>query len=211
MVTLAEVETIQANVLRRVYATAQSFVNLINSGAITLQQFITGQVDGAENRTKPPLIVCNYLEGAVPDSFRLDQLANFAEGQYIAYQQAGVGNPGLGPYEAIGAALGDTAGFIALIVGKTVDQLTDGFYRQAFGRAPTAQQLSHFAGQYSYFYNLYTGAGVPAATADARAKGAYLGQLLGYAGQEAGSPAANGARAWLFSAANGSPAYLSPL
>lgn len=211
MATLAEVETIMANVLRKVYATAQTFVNLINSGAITLQQFITGQVDGAENRTKPPLIVCNYLEGAVPDSIRLTSLADFAETQFTAYQQAGVANPGLGPYEAIGAALGNTAGFIALIVGKSVDQLTDAFYRQAFGRAPTTAQLAHFASQYTYFYNLYVGAGVAPATADARAKGAYLGQLLGYAGQESASPAAGGARAWLFNAANGSPAYNAPL
>ncbi len=211
MVTQADIETIQANVLRKVYATANAIAGIINSGGMTLAAYKESCVNAAHNRTQPPLIVCNYLEGAVPDSFRLTSLADFSESQHKAYQDAGVANPGLGPYEAIGAALGETAGFIALIVGKTVDQLTDGFYRQAFGRAPTAAQLSHFAGQYTYFYNLYTGAGVPAATADARAKGAYLGQLLGYAGQEVGSPAYLSARAWLFNAANGSPAYNSPL
>lgn len=210
-VTQTDIETIQANTLRKTYATAGSIASIINSGGMTLDQYKASCVDSAHNRTQPPLIVCNQLEGAVPDSPRLTSLANFSESQYQAYQDQGVANPGLGPYEAIGAALGDTAGFLALIAGKTVAQIIDAHYRQAFGRAPTAAQVSHFDGQYSYFYGLYTGAGVSASTADARAKGAMLGQLLGYAGQEAGSPTLLKARAWLFNAANGSPSYLTAL
>ena len=50
-----------------------------------------------------------------------------------------------------------------------------------FERPANASQSSHFAGQVGYFQSLYLGAGIEATKATMLAKGAAIGQMLGFA------------------------------
>ena len=54
-------------------------------------------------------------------------------------------------------------------------------YTEVFGVTPSAGAAANLQGQVAYFTSLYTGAGIAAAQAALLAKGATVGQILGYA------------------------------
>lgn len=192
---------------------AETQALLINNGIETYAQFQNAVIVNADtvNGTTPSLIVVNYMEGVTPATARLDSLASFCRTQYAYYVSIGSGQPELGPYEAMGAAYYTEAVFIAKVNGKTQTQVFQDAYTAAFGITMSQTVSDHFAAQYTYFFGLYTGAGMSIADANMKALGAVVGQILGYSG--AYTLAAGGgaqytkAQTWLANASNGSPSY----
>lgn len=130
--------------------------------------------------TIPALIVANFFEGVTPSLERLADLSAFAQLQFDYYSLMGVGQPLLGPYEALGRGFGETEGFRAKY-GALTDDFVATAYAEVFGRAPNAAQVQHFNAQVEYFVSIYVPAGIPAETASLLAKGAAIGQMLGEA------------------------------
>jgi hypothetical protein len=173
-----------------------------------LSTLVQQLIAAAGDSTIPSLIVADFVNGVTPTSQKLDQLAAFAESQYAYYAAMGVANPALGPYEALGMGHAETAAFIAdfgLAIGDGT--MIASAYQQAFGRAPTQAQAQHFQAQVDYFEGLYATAGLSAETGSLRARGAVVGQMLGYAAAEAGNDHADAARAFLVDASDGSVLY----
>ena len=57
--------------------------------------------------------------------------------------------------------------------------------------------MTHFEDQIHYFDSLYLGVGIPQQDAEIRAKGAALGQMIGYAASETGNHYSMAANAFL--------------
>jgi hypothetical protein len=133
-----------------------------------------------DSATLPALIVTNFFTGNTPLFAKLADLSAFAQVQYAYYASIGVGQPLLGPYEALGRGFAETDGFKAKYGVLTTD-FVETAYNDVFGRAPTAAQEAHFDAQVSYFISIYSNAGIAADTAALLAKGAVIGQMLGVA------------------------------
>jgi hypothetical protein len=133
-----------------------------------------------DSATLPSLIVTNFFTGNTPLFAKLADLSAFAQVQYAYYASIGVGQPLLGPYEALGRGFAETDAFKAKYGVLTTDFVATA-YNDVFGRAPTADQTSHFDAQVAYFVSIYTNVGVAADTAALLAKGAVIGQMLGVA------------------------------
>jgi len=208
-VTQQDIETIQLNVVRFLVGNASLVALTINSGAMTLDDYknTIKASSAAQNGTKPRLLVSNYFNGVTDTSSVLDSGASFCRSQYAAYQAQGVAMPELGPYEALGMGFSSTSQFASKISGKTNAQIWQDAYTYAFNITMTQAQITHFDNQYNYFYNLYISNNIPPATSDLQAKGAVIGQIIGWGGITSGSPVSNKGETWLTNAANGSPAY----
>jgi Ca2+-binding RTX toxin-like protein len=133
-----------------------------------------------ESTTIPSLIVASFFNAATPGFAKLADLSAFATSQYAYYSSIGVGQPLLGPYEAMGRGFAETAGFKSSYGALTTDFIAKA-YNEVFGRAPTAEQAAHFQAQLSYFSGLYANVGLGSGEADLLAKGAVMGQMLGHA------------------------------
>lgn len=213
MSTLTDVQGVHQRIVRRpeVTAIAIAVAATIDGGTNTMANYISQMVaNKAPACTMPALIVSNYVEGAVPSSATLDNRAWYCQQQFDAYAANGQ-NAGLGAYEAMGKAFGDTAAFAAKISGRTLSQVIGDAYVHAFLTSPSSASEASLVGQYNYFYALYTGAGIAAAKADRDAKGCVVGQILGYAGMTPGNTLNTKAVNWLYSAGAGTETYGSAL
>lgn len=209
MSTPAEVQAVHQRIVRRqeVSAVAIAVAATIAGGTNTMGNYISQLIaNKATQCTFPALIVSNYIEGAVPSTTILDSRAWYCQQQHDAYVGAGQ-NGLLGAYEALGAAFGAEASFSVKVAGRTVSQVIGDAYVHAFLTLPSTAAEANLVAQYNYFYSLYTGAGIAAATADLRAKGAVVGQILGYAGMTTGNTLQSKAVNWLYSAGAGTETY----
>lgn len=215
MTTAAEVTAINQRIQRITMSLAQAyaFSTAITVGSLTLATYIASVVNSlmTQHSTKPALIMVNFFEGLVPASARLDSLAAFCLSQYNSYVSMGVANPDIGPYEALGVSFSNEPSFVAFTNGKTIQQIVTDTYNASLSTTPSAAQIQHFADQYTFYYNMYIGAGLSAAAASAQAKGAVIGQIMYYGGTTAGAPQNTKATAWLTSAGNGTESYSTPL
>lgn len=163
----------------------KGFVNYLVPTAL-LDPYLDGIAASAGPRmpqtsTIPSAVVHGFFNGTLPDAARLEALAVFSESQFQAYAKSGVARPALGPYEALGRGFGETAIFDAKYGKLTVSEFVGAAYQDVFERPANASQSSHFAGQVGYFQSLYLGAGIEATKATMLAKGAAIGQMLGFA------------------------------
>lgn len=131
--------------------------------------------------TIPSAVVFNFLNGAAPTAEKLSALADFAKSQFEAYKAAGVARAEIGPYEALGKGFAETIAFNAKYGQLNTVDFVKKAYAEIFERAATTAQSDHFKNQVSYFEQLYSKAGAAAAAAALSAKGAVLGQMLGFA------------------------------
>jgi len=124
-----------------------------------------------------------FFLGALPTAAQLASRGDFAETQYTYYATVlKVANPEIGPYEALGRAFSGETAFAAKYGSSiTTASFIQNVYQDAFHRAPTAAQTTHFNDQVTYFRSLYTGAGIAAGQAEIQARGAVAGQMLGFA------------------------------
>jgi hypothetical protein len=136
------------------------------------------------NEGKAAASVVQFLTGVAPTAEKQAELSAFATLQFNAYKAAGVLNPALGPYEALGRGFAETPDFVTKYGAQTEAAFITGAYAAIFGREPTAAQQVHFQAQVDYFEALYEGAGISSARADLLAKGAALGQMVGIASLE---------------------------
>lgn len=129
---------------------------------------------------------------ALPTSAEETSRSHFAESQYDYY--AGVlkvANPAIGPYEAFGLAFSSEKAFAPYATGTTAGFVAQA-YQDVFHRAATSAQQSHFESQVGYFRALYIGAGIDASQAEIQARGAAIGQMLGFAMTDPAERAAPG-------------------
>ena len=152
----------------------------IRAGILTLDAYIASLIPQAQHTTVPALVISQFF-GSAPSQTHLGELAAFNTEQFAAYTKAGVADPALGPFEALGLGFSDTLTFGSKYGGLSDADFLGKAYQDVFGRAPTADQAKHFAEQIQYFETRYMGAGQTAAHADLHAKGAILGQMLGFA------------------------------
>jgi methionine-rich copper-binding protein CopC len=150
-------------------------------GTISFDELVEGLVHEAQTSTVPALIMSDLLGGAAPTQAHLAELTLFAQQQYDAYAAAGVANPALGPYEAIGLGFTATTAFQEKYGALPVQSFLASAYGDVFGRAATAEQQSHFTAQITYFVALYQSAGIAGDAALLKAKGAVIGQMMGHA------------------------------
>lgn len=125
-----------------------------------------------------------FLTGAWPDKQQLQSQAKFATDQNDYYKNVlQVSNPAIGAYEALGVAYSSSPLFQQRYPSVAADKavFVSDMYRYVFERSGTAAQIEHFQKQIAYFEKLYLGAGITATLATQQAKGAVVGQMLGFA------------------------------
>jgi Ca2+-binding RTX toxin-like protein len=133
------------------------------------------------NESRSSASVTLFLTGVLPTPDKLIALNAFANLQLEAYTAAGVMNPLIGPYEALGRGFAETSEFAAKYGAATEAAFVASTYVSVFGRDPSTVQKAHFQAQIEYFEMIYESVGIPSAQADLLAKGAVLGQMIGYA------------------------------
>jgi hypothetical protein len=123
--------------------------------------------------------------GSTPTQARYDSLTAFSKGQFQSYTALGVGNPSLGPFEALGKAFAadpSTKGtFATYFGGGSTEFFVNSAYDYVYDSGPSAAAAASLVSQVNYFTNLYKGAGIPTADAALQARGAVMGQIIGYA------------------------------
>lgn len=130
------------------------------------------------------IAVSDIAGGNTPGSKDYARLVQFGEDQFRSYQKQGVAIPSLGPFEALGKAFAADAlnkTFFSAKFGGTVSSFIDKAYVEVFGTAPSAAAKASLTDQVAYFDALYRGAGINPSDAGLQAKGAVLGQIIGYA------------------------------
>jgi hypothetical protein len=152
----------------------------IGAGVYTYAQFVDQLVAEVRDTALPAVVVTAILGQERPSEAHLSDLIDFTSSQLAAYQQAGVARPELGPYEALGVGFSDTEAFRLSYAGLSDGDFSQSAYMLVFNRAPTQAQLDHFNSQMAYFEGIYLAAGIGAAEADLRAKGAAIGQMIGH-------------------------------
>jgi pimeloyl-ACP methyl ester carboxylesterase len=165
----------------------------------------------AQQSTVPALLAASFFEGVTPVSERLDSLSAFAQEQYASYLRAGVMDARLGPYEALGLGFSSTADFRALFGEGSDTDYIDAAYRAALQTAPSQAQITHFLSQDAYFETRYLEAGIDPGQAALQARGAVVGQMLGFAALAADSPYRAAANDFLLDASDGEVEYGLPL
>lgn len=189
MATAAEVQTVYRAVLRTDLnaTTAQAVADAINNGTTSLALYQQTLVQQSASTTQAALVLSSFITGTVGDSAKVDSLTAFAKTQNDYYTNVlKSSNAQLGAYEALGRAYASdattSAAFATSYGALSSTDFINTVYAEAFGgTAPSAGALANLNGQITYFTNLYTAAGIPAASASLQAKGAVLGQILGYA------------------------------
>ena len=161
--------------------------------------------------TTPALIVASLLEGTVPTSARLDSLTAFSSEQFQYYQRLGVQDARLGPYEALGRAFAATDGFKAQYGSGGDATYVNAAYLAIFKTNPSSAQATHFLEQDAYLETTYLNAGLTAAESALAARGAVVGQMIGFATLPADSALNKAATAFLFDASDGQVQYGVPL
>jgi S-layer protein len=194
-------------------AVAQATADAINNGVTTLEAYINTQLQATVTTTQAAVAISAFVTGKTPTSDKLDALKIEADKQVESYAKMGVANPALGAYEAFGKGFAETAEFKAKYSALSTTDFINSVYSEVFGNVPSAGAAANLAGQVAYFTELYTAAGLENA-ADL-AKGAVLGQIVGYAfvtDAKADAQIDNQVAKVLTDAANGVPgAYDAPL
>lgn len=137
----------------------------------------------ASTATAPVVAMSLLINGRAPTQLEFTGQTQFAKSQYDYYANVlHVANPAIGPYEALGVALSDTGAYQARyhFAAESNASFVARAYQDVFLRAPSPLQQTAFSAQIDYFNNLYKGAGIAAATALLHARGAALGQMVGY-------------------------------
>lgn len=160
---------------------AQSIADAINSNSTTLDAYITTEISSVASTTQAAVAISAFVTGLVPTSEKLDVLAADAANQVASYTAMGVGNPALGAYEAFGKGFALTPEFDAKYGSLTGANFITAVYVEVFGTVPSAAALESLMGQLDYFNALYATINPPLEKASEQAKGAVLGQIVGYA------------------------------
>lgn len=160
---------------------AQSVADAINNNSTTLDAYIAGQIAGVASTTQAAIAISAFVTGLVPTSAKLDALTADAVNQVASYTKMGVGNPALGAFEAFGKGFALTPEFAAKYGSLTGANFITAVYVEVYGTVPSAAALSSLMGQLTYFNNLYATIKPPLDQASEQAKGAVLGQIVGYA------------------------------
>lgn len=168
-------------------ATATAVAAAIDGGTTTFATYQAGLIAQASTTTTAAFALSTFIEGVVPTSARIDSLTAFAKTQNDYYTNVlKSANAQLGAYEALGKAFAQdpttTATFAARYGALSATDFVTTAYASIFnGAVPTTGALANLVGQIAYFTDIYTKAGIPAASAALQAKGAVLGQIIGYA------------------------------
>lgn len=182
MATVAEVQAAY-RAIARTELPATTAQTVVNAGT-SIDSYIASLLTQTASTTQAAVTVAAFLQGTVPTADRLDSLTAFAQVQTASYAALGQ-NATIGAFEAIGRGLaGDpttTAAFAAKYGALSTSDFVTQAYTEVFGVTPSVGAAANLQSQVAYFTNLYTGAGIPAAEAALLAKGATIGQVLGYA------------------------------
>lgn len=211
MATAAEVQTAYKAIVRADLnaATAQALADAINNGTTTLAAYEASLIAQNASTTGAAVAIASFVTGVAPTSEKLDALKVAADAQVAAYTKAGVANPALGAFEAFGKSFASDAstGFAAKYGSLSASDFVNTVYVQVYGTTPSTAAAANLNAQVAYFTALYTAAGISAADAALQAKGAVMGQIVGYAFTDPSAAGAatidNQVAAFLTNAANG--------
>lgn len=136
----------------------------------------------------PAAAISQVVMGANPTATQMEVRAKAAQGAYDYYANVlKVADPGLGPYESLGVSFSALDEFrgkygtsATAVSGGGDAEFIARTYLGVFQRAATDAQQKHFTSQINYFVDLYQGAGIAAPTANMQARGAVLGQMVGF-------------------------------
>ena len=197
-------------------ALASSTAAAIDSGTITLAATINNYIASNVEFTSPAIAILTYVEGVTPSSAKIDYLATqYDPTQLASYIKLGSSVPNLGPFEALGSAvgLGADSNFLAIAGPSITDTaFINTNYLKIFGVAPSTTLTAGFQAQINYFENLYAGAGETPAQAALEARGAILGQMFGYAfTTSTGSHIPSEVAVYETGLAHGTASYSTPL
>lgn len=182
MATVAEVQAAYRAIARTDLsaATAQGVVD----AGTPIDTYIANLLAQNAPTTGAAVAVASFLQGMVPTSARLDSLTAFANTQAASYAALGQ-NARIGAYEAIGRGIAadptSSAAFSAKYGALSTADFVNQAYAEVFGITPSAGAAANLTGQVTYFTALYVNAGIAATTANLLAKGATVGQIIGYA------------------------------
>jgi Ca2+-binding RTX toxin-like protein len=185
MATLADIHTAYRAINRTALDAdaAASVLASIHQGPATLATYISDLVQNASSTTGAAVAMLAFVTGKTPTSAHLDALKVEADKQLAYYQNMGVANPGLGPFEAIGKALAadPTSGFATKFGAMSDADFIAAAYTSVYEQGPVPEATANLQGELDYFVDLYIKAGFSPAQASLDAKGAVLGQIIGYA------------------------------
>ena len=181
MATAAEIQT----AYKAIYRTDLNVTvaQAIAASGISLDAYIAQQLPQVASTTQAAVAIASFVTGVTPTTAKLDSLKVEADAQVASYTKLGVGNPALGAYEAFGRSFATdtetTAAFNTKYGALSTADFIGVVYAQVYGTQPSAGAAANLTAQINYFTNLYTANGV--ANAALAAKGAVLGQIVGYA------------------------------
>jgi hypothetical protein len=191
LTTVQQVQAVYKSILRTDLndATAAAVADAIDNGTSSLATYQAGLIAQTTNTTQAAFALSTFIEGVVPTSARIDSLTSFAQTQYDYYANVlKSDNAELGAYEALGKAFAadasTSASFAARYGSLSATDFVTTAYAQIFDVAnsvPSATALANLVAQIDYFTGIYVDSGIPAADAALQAKGAVLGQIIGYA------------------------------
>jgi len=206
MATAAEIQTAYKAIYR---ADLNATVAAAIAGTgISLDAYVAQELPKVASTTQAAVAIASFVTGTAPTSDKVDALKAAADAQVASYTALGVANPQLGAYEAFGRSFATdpttTAGFNTKYGALSTPDFITTVYAQVYGSTPSAAAAANLTAQITYFTNLYTANNVP--NAALAAKGAVLGQIVGYAfvsSASANSTLDNQVQSLLTSAAKG--------
>lgn len=162
---------------------AGAVADQIALGNTTLDAYIATQIASTASTTGAAVAIASFITGVTPTSDKLTALKVEADKQVASYTALKVGNPALGAFEAFGKGFAADAstGFAAKYGALSTADFINTVYTQVYATTPSAGAFANLSSQITYFTNLYISAGISATDAALQAKGAVLGQIVGYA------------------------------
>lgn len=180
MATVSEFETAYRAILRSDLDGAAA--EAIGTGT-TLDAYIGLLLRQAWPTTGAAVAVSAFVTGVVPSSTKLTELTAEARLHLASYAKLGVADPSLGPFEALGRSFATDPATKSVFAARYGALDTTDFiaavYAELYCGPVSAGAHDNLAAQIAYFTDLLGRAGVPDAAL--AAKGAVLGQLIGYA------------------------------
>jgi hypothetical protein len=181
MATAAEIQTAY-KAFYRTDLNATVAASIASSG-VSLDSYIASLNAQTASTTSAAVAIASFVTGVAPTSAKLDALKAEADKQVASYTALGVADPALGAFEAFGRSFATDADTTAAFSAKYGSLSTADFigvvYGSVYGATPSTAALANLTGQIDYFTKLYTANNVP--NAALAAKGAVLGQIVGYA------------------------------
>lgn len=162
-------------------AEANAIMAQIAADALTLESYIANLTKQAASTTSAAIAIASFVTGVSPTSDKLDALKIEADKQVASYMKMGVGDPSLGAFEAFGKGFAEdpATGFASKYGAMSESEFINNVYAAVYGGAPSDGAFQNLASQIAAFMKLYSDAGL--ANAALLAKGAVLGQIVGYA------------------------------